>query len=113
VLSATLSDGQRSGLIFYGLDNLDFTPSPWGSSSSFLCVKSPTQRTTLQTSSGAAGACDGAITLDWCAFVALNPSALGNPFAAGSQVFAQTWLRDPASSKTTALSNALSFVVVP
>ena len=113
VLSATSTDGQRSALIFYGLDNLNFTPAPWGSSSSFLCVKAPTQRTPLQNSGGTSGACDGAIALDWRAFVALNPAALGNPLAPGQQVFAQTWLRDPASAKTTALSNALSFVVLP
>jgi Tol biopolymer transport system component len=113
VLSATHADGQRSGLIFYGLDNLNFVPPAWGASSSFLCVKPPTQRTPLQASGGTSGACDGVIALDWRAFVALDPGALGNPLSAGQQVFAQTWLRDPASAKTTTLSNALAFTVVP
>jgi hypothetical protein len=53
------------------------------------------------------------VALDWSQFIAANPGALGAPLAAGLQVFAQTWLRDPGSAKTTALSNALTFTLQP
>jgi hypothetical protein len=112
-ISASDVEGAKQGLFFYGLDNSGFTPSPWGASSSFLCVKAPTQRTAAQSTGGTDGLCDGALFLDWNAFVAAHPTALGNPFAAGQHVFAQAWFRDPPSPKTTNLSDALEFVVGP
>jgi hypothetical protein len=106
-------EGQKQGLFFYGLDNSGFTPQPWGPSSSFLCVKPPTQRTGVQISGGTLNACDGALTIDWNAFRAANPTALGNPFSAGQVVYAQGWFRDPPSAKHTMLSNGLQFTVQP
>jgi hypothetical protein len=53
------------------------------------------------------------LTLDWNAYVAANPTALGAPFASGQHVFAQGWFRDPSSPKTTMLSDGLEFVVQP
>jgi hypothetical protein len=106
-------DGQRNGLLFYGLDAAS-PPNPWGAgSSSFLCVKAPTQRTPLQSSGGTAGACDGSLALDWNAFLASNGAALGSPFAAFDRVRAQAWFRDPAAVKGTNLSNALDFPLAP
>jgi Tol biopolymer transport system component len=114
VIDVANLEGQRSAMIFYGLANeWDYVPVAWGASSSYLCVKSPTQRTPVQHSGGTLNACDGAIALDWSAFMALNPGALGNPLLAGRQVFAQTWLRDPIGVKPTALSNALAFTLQP
>jgi len=113
VLSATSVEGQRQGLIFYGIDNSGFTPLPWGLSSSFLCVKPPTQRLPAGASGGTAGACDGLLSVDFNAFMAANPAALGGPFNGGEQVFAQAWFRDPPSPKSTSLSDALSFTVCP
>ncbi|MBM4113851.1 MAG: LamG domain-containing protein [Phycisphaerae bacterium] len=110
-LVASSVEGQKSGLFFYGVNGPQ--AAPWGASSSFLCIKSPTQRTTLLQSGGASNACNGTLALDWRAFVAANPTALGAPFSAGDVVWAQAWLRDPPSPKTTALSNALSFVIAP
>ncbi len=113
-LSASAVEGQRAGLVFYGVDNSNWTPLPWlTGSTSFLCVKPPTQRTTAQSSGGTAGACDGALSIDWSAFVASNPGSLGAPFQAGDRVFAQGWFRDPGAPKTTNLSNGLEFVVAP
>ena len=60
---------------------------------------------------GSTGACDGALVLDWNAFIAANPTALGAPFAGGDSVDVQAWFRDPPSPKSTSLSNALTFVV--
>ncbi len=103
-------DGQRQGLLFYGVSGP--TASPWGAQS-FLCVKAPTQRTAPHNSGGTSGACDGALALDWNAWRAAHPSALGQPFAAGDSIWLQGWFRDPASSKTTALSNALEARLCP
>ena len=106
-------EGQKQGILFYGLNQTGFTIHSWGASSSFLCVKAPTQRTHSQFSGGSFNACDGALTLDWNTFIAVNPGALGNPLPPGQSVFAQGWFRDPTSPKTTMLSDALAFVVAP
>ena len=111
-LSVANLEGQKSGLFFYGLSGP--IASPWGGgSSSFLCVEAPTQRMLTHNSGGTAGACNGALSEDWNAFIAATPTALGQPFSGGESVSAQAWYRDPPSSKTTALSNALSFSVAP
>jgi hypothetical protein len=106
-------EGQKQGIVFYGIDNSGFAPTPWGLSSSFLCVKAPTQRTNVQSSGGTLLQCDGALSLDWNAFRFANPGALGSPFAAGDRVYAQAWFRDPPSPKTTMLSDALEFSLDP
>jgi hypothetical protein len=112
-LSVANLEGQKQGLIFYGLDNSGFSPLPWSSTStSFFCVKSPTQRTLPQTSGGTLAQCDGAFTLDWNNFLATF-AALGEPFAAGDKLYAQGWYRDPPASKTTNLTNAVELTFVP
>ncbi len=114
VLNITNVEGQRQGLVFYGLDNAGFSPLPWSSgSSSFLCVKPPMQRTSLQNSGGAIASCNGTLTLDWNAFHSANPGALGSALAAGSKVYAQGWFRDPPATKGVNLSNALKLLVAP
>jgi hypothetical protein len=107
-LTVTNVEGQRSGLVFYGIDNAGFAALPWApGSTSFLCVKPPTQRTPAQTSGGTSGACDGQLLLDWNAFQAAFPGSLGSPWSVGDSVYAQGWYRDPAAPKTTNLSDAL------
>ncbi|MBL8802458.1 MAG: immunoglobulin domain-containing protein [Planctomycetes bacterium] len=113
VLTASGVEGQKQGLVFYGLDNSGFTPAPWGTGTSWLCVKAPTQRTPNVATGGTAGACDGVITLDWDAYFVANPTALGLPFAAGQNIYAQAWFRDPPAPKTTNLSNAIELTVQP
>jgi hypothetical protein len=111
-ISVTALEGQKQGLIFYGISGRSIVP--WGSGgTSFLCVKSPTQRTSSQSTGGTTNACDGALSVDWLAYLAASPSALGNPFSAGQLVNAQGWYRDPPAVKTTNLSAALEFTVVP
>jgi hypothetical protein len=106
------AEGQKQGLLFYGVSGSQ--ANPWsGTSTSFLCVKSPTQRTPAQNSGGTAGACDGVLALDWNLYIANNPTALGQPFAGGETVWAQGWYRDPPAPKTTNLSNGLEFNVCP
>lgn len=107
-------EGQRAGLVFYGVDNAGFVPSPWGAgSSSFLCVKPPIQRMFTQVSGGSANHCDGVFSQSWNAFQAAAPASLGNPFAAGDKLYAQGWFRDPAAPKSTNLTNALELSVAP
>lgn len=107
-------EGQRTGLLFYGVNNTGFTPAAWASgSSSLLCVKPPTQRMSSLNSGGTAGACNGSFVFDWSAFQAANPLALGNPWSAGAKAYAQAWFRDPPAPKSTNLSNALELTLLP
>lgn len=104
-------EGQKLGMVFYGTAGPQATP--WGGGSSWLCVKSPTQRMGLQPSGGQAGQCDGTLMEEWNSWVGAHPAAVGVPFAAGDHVWVQGWFRDPPSPKTTSLSNALYFTVCP
>jgi hypothetical protein len=105
-------EGQKSGIIFYGLAA---NALPWCSvgGSSFLCVKSPTSRTGTQNSGGTAGACDGQLSLNWNAFQLANPGGLGQPWAAGNKAYVQGWFRDPPACKTTSLSDGVELTYVP
>ncbi|MBM3988059.1 MAG: hypothetical protein FJ294_08915 [Planctomycetes bacterium] len=112
VLTATQVEGNRLGLIFYGITGRN--AAPWSTNnSSFLCVKSPVQRTLAQNSGGSSDTCQGVLTIDWNAFRATRPTALGNPFVSGQLVQAQAWFRDPAAPGTTNLSDGLEFTVRP
>lgn len=112
VLTCGSVEGQKSGLIFYGTNGA--ISSPWGGlSSSFLCVKSPTQRMNAQNSGGTSGACDGALSVDFFAWFAANPTSLGAPAFPGQHFNAQTWFRDPPAPKTTNLSDAIEFDICP
>jgi hypothetical protein len=112
-ISVANVEGQRTGILFYGLDDLI---QPWcsgGGGSSFLCIKPPTMRTPPQSSGGTAGQCDGTLALDWNAFQIANPGALGAPWTAGEQAYVQAWFRDPPACKTTNLSDALELTYQP
>jgi hypothetical protein len=111
-LSASNVEGDKQGLIFYSVSGRASTVWAAGSTS-FLCVKTPTQRTGAQSAGGTPGACDGAFSVDWLAFLAANPTAEGAPFSAGTTVNAQAWFRDPPAPKTTNLSDGLEFVTLP
>jgi hypothetical protein len=111
-ISLSTVEGQKQGILFYGITSA--IAQPWATgSTSFLCVKAPTQRMGVQNTGGTLNACDGSLSVDWNAFIASNPGALGNPFLAGQPVYAQGWFRDPPAPKTTSLSNALQFTVCP
>ena len=104
-------EGQEQGVIFYGIHGR--VANAWGQGTSFFCVKSPLVRTGVQSTGGTADACDGQMSIDWLAFIAANPGALGSPFSAGDVVGAQGWYRDPPSPKTSNLGNALEFTLAP
>jgi hypothetical protein len=109
-------EGQKNGIIFFGLDNSGFSPVRWGmGGSSYLCVKAPTIRTPIQGSGGTAGMCDGALSLDFDAYTTANPTnpATGMPWAAGENAYVQGWFRDPPAVKTTNLSDAVELTFIP
>ena len=103
-------EGGQSGLVFYGLAP---NSSPWGSGSSFLCVKTPLERTGAQNAGGTLGTCDGVLALDWDLFQATHGTALGQPWLAGSRAYLQGWFRDPPAPKTTNMSDALELTYQP
>jgi len=112
-INVTGVEGQRSGLLFYGVDG-PRSPIAWAvGSSSFQCVKSPVQRTGLQGSGGGTGQCNGAFSLDILAYWQAHPSALGQPIAANRLINLQAWYRDPSSPGATSLSGALQFMTCP
>ena len=112
LLAASGVEGQRQGLLFYGL--LGPKAAAWApGNTSTLCVRSPLQRTVVASSGGAAGTCTGALTLDFQSYLAAHPTALGQPFQPGTIVNVQAWFRDPAAPGTTNLSNALQFKTCP
>jgi hypothetical protein len=105
-------EGQKQGLLFYSISGR--SAAAWGTGSSFLCVKAPTQRIPAQNTGGAAGSCNGELSVDWNAYMATAaPTAVGNPRVAGQVYQAQGWFRDPPAPKTTHLSNALEFTLLP
>jgi hypothetical protein len=75
-ISVANVEGQKSGLIFYSITGQN--AAPWNATS-FLCVKSPTQRTGTQTSGGTVNLCDGTLVLDWNAFQSANPDLARQP----------------------------------
>jgi hypothetical protein len=110
-LVVTGLEGQRDGIIFFGTSGQ--IAKAWPSNAGTMCVKMPLQRTPVQTSSGTSGQCDGALDLDWNAYVVAHPGALGTPFTLGATVFTQVWMRDPASSYGSVLTSGLRFVMRP
>ncbi len=105
-------DGQRSSILFYGVNGA--VSQPWAAgSSSYLCVRAPVQRTSIQNTGGTFGACDGSSALDFLAWLAANPAALGQPIHVGQEFHVQCWYRDPPAPKSTSLSDGLHVVMCP
>jgi formylglycine-generating enzyme required for sulfatase activity len=101
--------GERYGTVFYGFTT---AAQPWtGTSSSYLCVAAPVQRMGTQDGGGTVGACNGVLQLDFNAWIATHPTALGAPLTAGQVVRAQGWYRDPSAPGQTNLSNALQYAL--
>jgi hypothetical protein len=101
--------GQRFGTIFYGFYA---GAVPWAPfSPSYQCIAFPIQRTGDRQSGGTAGQCNGELRLDFNAWRAANPGALGSPYVAGQVIHAQGWFRDPGAPKQTNLSDGLRFTL--
>jgi hypothetical protein len=105
------AEGHRSGIIFYGLSGSQHTP--FGSGAGTMCVRGPLQRTSIVDSGGTQGACDGALVLDWNAFLWTHPFVLGAPPVRGTTVWIQAWMREPTGPGGSTLSDALWFTVCP
>jgi hypothetical protein len=110
-LDVTGVEGNKQGILFYGINGPK--ASPWGAGSSYLCVQGPVQRMGTLPSGGTNGQCNGHYSLDWLAWMAARPGAKGNPLTAGETFWAQAWFRDPPSPQTTNLSDGLEFTLLP
>jgi hypothetical protein len=106
-------EGQKVGVIFYGLAKQLIPWCTGGIGTSTLCVKPPILSTTAQGSGGVGGQCNGAFQLDWNAYQVAHPSALGTPWTASERVFVQAWFRDPQACRSMNLSNAVVLAYQP
>jgi Tol biopolymer transport system component len=104
-------EGQRAGLVYYGLAPANVAWAPFNPST--LCVAAPRQRLAPSSSGGTAGQCDSVLSSDVLAFGAANPGALATPFAAGTTLYFQGWMREPAMPKGTILSGGWSVTLCP
>ncbi|NUP98193.1 MAG: thrombospondin type 3 repeat-containing protein [Planctomycetaceae bacterium] len=112
LVQASDLEGLKSSLLFYSLTGPRV--QPWApSSTSFLCINGPTQRTSARSTGGSAGLCDGSFALDLLLWGAANPSSLGVPFAPGDVFAAQVWYRDPPAPRGTNLSAAIQITFAP
>ena len=113
LLTASGVEGQKTGLIFVGLQQ---SALPWApGSSSFFCVKTPTVRLPpAQSSGGTAGQCDGTLAADINAYVQASSGVLlGQPVVSGLAFNAQGWFRDPPAPKATNLTNGVNVTFCP
>lgn len=103
VVSAQSLINNKSGLFFWG-----HAPASGPFQGGTICVQSPTVRTPVQNSGGAAGAddCSGAYL-----FAFTHAYAASRNLSAGATLYMQCWQRDPASPSSTGLSNALQFTL--
>ena len=111
-LSVSNVEGQRQGLIFYSINGRNSATWAIGSTS-FLCVKAPTQRLPSLSSGGTNNSCTGSFSIDWQAWVATHPGAVGQPLTAGQLFQAQCWFRDPTAPGTTNLSQGVEWQLCP
>lgn len=87
---------------FYGINGP--TSTPW-SLQSMLCVKGPLRRLPLG-NTGGVSPCTGSVSNN------LNPIMFSDgPYLSGQKINTQVWQRDPASAKTTQMSQALEFTL--
>lgn len=115
-IDVAVAPNDKQGLVFYGKTKTCFAPVLWGptGSTSYLCVKAPTQRMTAGNSGNVLGQpCTGSYSVDWNTFMANNAPAVGNPRMVGEAFDAQYWVRDPGTPKTTTLSAAMRFCLAP
>lgn len=105
--------GQCNGMFLYGLVSDPVGLPLCSGGASRMCVKAPLQRTPNQPSGGTLGSCDGAFVLDWGAWEAAHPAALGRPWVLGEKLYVQCWYRDPLACKSSQLSEALELTYLP
>ncbi len=106
VISTQNLEANQNGIQFFGTSGPNLVPFSNGS----LCVAAPLYRLGIKNSLGAAP-CSGSFSFDLQEV--LNEPSGGPLVLAGQQVHQQTWLRDPASAFTTAVSDAVRYTVCP
>ncbi|MCY3002717.1 MAG: hypothetical protein NTV21_13025 [Planctomycetota bacterium] len=115
VINASNLDGQKQGVFFYSVSGPKALP--WcGAAGSLLCVRGPLTRTVTQNTGGAAGVCNGNISIDWNNWISTRTGEMGEPWSAGDHVWVQCWYRDPSTPCSTVTSNlteGLHFVLEP
>ena len=110
VIAATGLPGQRNALVVYGLAPAQIT---YAGGSSAICTAAPRQRTTVLSTGGSQGQCDGSCSLDWLAYMGSHPGALGHPLQAGTAIYAQVWYRDSGAPLNSNLTAGLRFALCP
>lgn len=109
VITASGVDGNRNGLLYYGL-----APSNLPFAAGYLCVAAPRQRMgQAQFTGGTAGGCDGALTVDLQTFATGHPAALAMPLTAGMTLFFQASVRDNGSPDNRVMSDAIAVTLAP
>ncbi len=111
-ISVSNADGNRPGILFYGVGSAQSQPWTAGSSST-LCILPPMQRMRLQQTGGTDGSCDGLLSEDWNAFIQSSAGSVGYPFLGGERVRVQAWIHDPGAPGDSVVSNGLLFIVEP
>jgi len=112
VLIGSGLEGQRQALMFYGINGPK--AQPWApGSTSYKCVRSPMKRVDPANSGGTAGTCSGIYIVDFLAWMAARPTALGNPLTAGRVFNTQVWYRDSAAPGGGNLTNGVQFTLAP
>lgn len=108
VVSSTNTLNNKTGLLFYSSSG----PAALNFQGGTLCVQAPLIRTPAQNSGGNVfpGDCSGNFAFDFNVRIA---SGADPALIAGATVWSQYWSRDPASTFTTNLSNALRFIILP
>ncbi len=104
-VSATQVLNQKNGLLFWGRQPSS-TPFQGGT----LCVEPPLVRTQIQNSNGSTSGtdCTGSYVFHWSSSYLAQEGLLP-----GDRVFAQFWSRDPDTSITVGLTNALDITFIP
>ena len=105
-VSASMVINNKAGLIFYGV-----SPASIPFQGGFLCVQPPIKRTPVQLSGGnpPPNDCSGTFNLDFNALIQGGAPNL----TVGAKIYTQYWSRDPQSSSTTSLTDALEFEICP
>jgi Tol biopolymer transport system component len=103
--------GNKQAVLVYGLSPTAVVYA-FGSTST-ICVAPPRARTVSQPTSGAAGQCNGSYSLDWLAYMAANPGALGQPIQLGQTFYSQVWYRDSGVPLNSNLTAGVAFTLCP
>ena len=78
-IAVNFVEGQKPGIMFYGIDNSGFPPLAWGAGSSWTCLNAPVQRMGSRISNGTLGVCDGSLSIEWNTFRFAHPTAPETP----------------------------------